>query len=227
LNFLASYTYSKSIDDQSAAHGSAQPGEGIQNGLDFDADRADSDFDLRHNFVFSGIYELPFGQGKRFSSGHKDIDRYLLNGWRIDGILSLHTGFPFNLYVPYDNANTGSGTLGSEERPSLVGQLYPSGFQSSLSEWFNTSAVAAIPYTYGNLGRNVLRQNGLKNVDFSISKDLVIRETQRIEFRTEFFNLFNHPNFGPPDGNISDPTFGQVLSAGNPRFIQFGLKYVF
>ena len=68
LNFLSSYTWSKSIDYQSAAHGSAQPGEGIQNGLDFAADRADSDFDLRHNFVFSGIYDLPFGEGKRFSS---------------------------------------------------------------------------------------------------------------------------------------------------------------
>lgn len=227
LNFLSSYTWSKSIDIQSAAHGSAQPGEGIQNGLNFGADRAASDFDLRHNFVFSGIYELPFGEGKRISSGHSGFDRYFLGGWKIDGILSLHTGFPFNLYVPYDNANTGSGTLGSTERPSLVGQLHPSGFKPSLSAWFNTSAVAAIPYTYGNLGRNVLRQDGLKNIDFSISKETRIRENQRIEFRSEFFNLFNHPNFGPPDGNISDPTFGQVLSAGNPRFIQFGLKYVF
>ena len=227
LNFLASYTWSKSIDDQSSAHGSAQPGEGIQDGLDFAADRADSDFDLRHNFVFSGIYELPLGPGKRFGSGNSGISRLLLTGWKIDGILSLHTGFPFNLYVPYDNANTGSGTLGSTERPSLVGQLSPSGFEQSLSEWFNTAAVAAIPYTYGNLGRNVLRQDGLKNIDFSISKETRILENQRIEFRAESFNLFNHPNFGPPDGNISDATFGQVLSAGNPRFIQFGLKYIF
>ncbi len=68
LNFLAAYTWSKSIDYQSAAHGSAQPGEGIQNGLDFRADRAVSDFDLPQNFVFSGIYELPFGEGKRFES---------------------------------------------------------------------------------------------------------------------------------------------------------------
>jgi carboxypeptidase family protein len=227
LNFLSSYTWSKSIDYQSAAHGSAQPGEGIQNGLNFAADRAASDYDLRHNFVFSGIYDLPFGEGHRFSSGHSGMNRYLLNGWKIDGIVSLHTGFPFNLYVPFDNANTGSGTLGSTERPSLVGQLLPSGFNRSLSAWFNTSAVAAIPYTYGNLGRNVLRQDGLKNVDFSIAKEIPIRENQRIEFRSEFFNLFNHPNFAAPDGNISDATFGQVLSAGNPRFIQFGLKYVF
>ena len=227
LSFLASYTWSRSIDYQSAAHGSAQPGEGIQNGLDFRADRAVSDFDLPHNFVFSGIYELPFGEGKRFAIGQKRLNRYLLSGWKIDGILTLHSGFPFNLYVPYDNANTGGSTLGSEERPTLVGQLYPAGFQRSISEWFNTSAVTVIPYTYGNLGRNVLRQDSVKNVDFSIAKEFLVTEHQHLDFRGEFFNLFNHPNFGPPDGNFSDATFGQVLSASSPRFIQFGLKYVF
>lgn len=227
LNFLASYTWSKSIDYQSAAHGSAQPGEGIQNGLNFRADRAVSDFDVPQNLVFSAIYDLPFGEGKRFSAGNNFFNRYLLSGWKLDGILSLHSGFPFNLYVPFDNANTGSGTLGSTERPSLVGQLRPSGFKPGVAAWFNTSAVAAIQYTYGNLGRNVLRQDGFKNVDFSVVKEARITETQHIEFRSEFFNLFNHPNFAAPDGNISDPTFGQVLSAGNPRFIQFGLKYLF
>lgn len=227
LNFLAAYTWSKSIDYQSAAHGSAQPGEGIQNGLDFRADRAVSDFDLSQNFVFSGVYELPFGEGKRFALGQKLLNRYLLSGWKIDGILSLHSGFPFNLYVPFDNANTGGGTLGSEERPSLIGQLYPSGFQKSLSKWFNTSAVTVIPFTYGNIGRNVLRQDSVKNVDFSIAKEFRVSEHQHIEFRGEFFNLFNHPNFAAPDGNFSDATFGQVLSASNPRFIQFGLKYLF
>jgi hypothetical protein len=129
--------------------------------------------------------------------------------------------------VPFDNANTGGGTLGSTERPSLIGQLNPSGFQKSLSEWFNTSAVTVIPFTYGNIGRNVLRQDSVKNVDFSIAKEFRVTEHQHIEFRGEFFNLFNHPNFAAPDGNYSDATFGQVLSASNPRFIQFGLKYLF
>jgi hypothetical protein len=223
LSFLSSYTWSKSIDYQSAAHGSSVPGEGIQNGLNIRADRAVSDYDLPQNFVFSGIYELPFGEGKRFSTGNSIFNRYILTGWKIDGILSLHSGFPFNLFVPFDNANT----LGSNERPSLVGQLNPSGFQQTLSQWFNTSAVATIPYTFGSLGRNVLRQDSFKNIDFSFSKDSRVREKQHIEFRGEFFNLFNHPNFNSPDGNFSDPTFGQVLGAGNPRFIQFGLKYIF
>lgn len=227
LNFLTSYTWSKSIDYQSAAHGSAQPGEGIQNGLDFAADRAVSDFDLPQNLVFSAIYQLPFGEGRRFSVSQKFVNRYLLSGWTMDGILSLHSGFPFNIYIPFDNANTGGGTLGSQERPSLVGQLFPAGFQQSVSQWFNTSALTVVPYTYGNLGRNVMRQDSFKNVDFSIAKETYVTERQRIELRGEFFNLFNHPNFNAPDGNYSDPTFGQVLSAGNPRFIQLGVKYIF
>jgi hypothetical protein len=145
----------------------------------------------------------------------------------MNAILSLHSGFPVNLYVPFDNANTGSGTLGSTERPSLIGQLYPSGFHQTLSEWFDTSALTVIPLTYGNLGRNVLRQDSVKNIDFSLSKQIPIKETQHFELRGEFFNLFNHPNFGPPSGNYSDPAFGQVLSASDPRFIQVGLKYIF
>jgi hypothetical protein len=227
VNFLASYTWSKSIDYQSAAHGSAQPGTGIQNGLDFRADRAVSDFDVPQNFVFSGIYELPIGEGKRFNVHQKFLNRYILSGWTMDGILTAHTGFPVNISVPFDNANTGGGTLGSQERPSLVGALYPSGFHQTLSEWFNTSAVSAIPYTYGSLGRNALRQGNFTNIDFSLAKKTRVTESQYFELRGEFFNLFNHPNFGPPDGNISSPTFGQVLSADNPRFIQVGFKYVF
>jgi hypothetical protein len=227
LNFLSSFTWSKSIDYSSAAHGSALTGEGIQNGLNIRADRAVSDYDLPLNFVFSAAYELPFGEGKRFSLHNKSLTRYLLSGWRMNGILTLHSGFPVNLYIPYDNANTGSGINGSTERPSLSGDLYPSGFKKSLGEWFNTSALTVIPLTYGNLGRNVLRGDGVQNVDFSLSKQIPITEKQRFELRGEVFDLFNHPNFGAPVGNYSDPAFGQVLSASDPRFIQVGVKYVF
>ena len=123
----------------------------------------------------------------------------------MDGILTAHSGFPVNVYIPFDNANTGGGTLGSTERPSLVGNFYPSGFHQSLSQWFDTSAVGVIPYTYGNLGRNTLRQGSFTNTDFSIVKKTRVTESQYFELRGEFFNLFNHPNFGSPDGNYSNP----------------------
>ena len=227
LTFLTSYTYSHCLDYQSAAHGSAQAGEGIQNGLQFWNDYASCDFDVPQNFVNSYVYDLPFGAGQRFASGSGWVSKYLLGGWQTTGILSLHSGFPFNLAVPFDNANTGSGTLGSVERPSLVGQLLPSGFQQNVQHWFNASAVAAIPFTYGNLGRNVLRQDGVQNFDFGLFKHTQLTESKELEFRAEVFNLFNTPFFQPPDPNISDLTFGQVLGAGNPRFIQFGLKLIF
>jgi hypothetical protein len=229
LSFLASYTFGKSIDYQSATHGSAQPGEGIQNGLDFKADRAVSDFDVPQNFVFSFVYNLPFGAGQRFGGGAGKVPRYLMTGWQVNGIIGAHSGFPVNIYIPFDNANTGSGTVGSLERPSVSGPLLPSGFHRSLQEWFDTTAVFLAPFgtAYGNLGRNPIRQDRFSNVDFGLTKNSKLTERTSLEFRSEFFNLFNHPNFGPPDGNFSDLTFGQVLSAGNPRFIQFGLKFLF
>lgn len=215
------------MDYQSATHGSAQPGEGIQNGLNFRGDYAVSDFNVPQNFVFSTVYELPVGQGKRFLSGRGRLVDSLLGGWQVTGILTLHSGFPFGVYLPFDNANTGGGAFGSLERPSLVGSLFPAGFQQNVQHWFNTSALAAIPFEYGNLGRNVLTQDGVQNLDFGLFKHIKLTESKRIEFRAESFDLFNTPFFGAPDGNFSDTTFGQVLSAANPRFIQFGLKFVF
>jgi hypothetical protein len=229
LSFLAAYTFGKSIDYQSATHGSAQPGTGIQNGLNFRADRAVSDFDAPQNFVFSYVYDLPFGAGQRFGSGAEKVPRYLMSGWQINGIISLHSGFPVNIFIPFDNANTGSGTFGTTERPSINGSLLPQGFQQNIQHWFNTAALYLAPFgtAYGDLGRNAIRQDGLQNFDFGIVKRSKLTERTALEFRGEFFNFFNHPNFGPPDGNFSDLTFGQVLSAGNPRFIQFGLKLHF
>jgi len=222
LSLLASYTWSKSIDIISASEGSQQPGEGIQNTLNLRGDRAVSDFDIPQNFVFNYVYNLPIGQGKRFRGGPGWVSSKLLSGWQITGILSLRSGFPFNIYIPFDNANVGAG----QQRPSLAGAIFPAGFHQTLGEWFNTKAFTVIPFTFGNLGRNVVRQDRVKNLDFGLFKNTRISEKLNLEFRSEFFNLTNHPNFGPPDPNMSDLTFGKVLSAANPRFVQFGLKLV-
>ncbi len=97
--------------------------------------------------------------------------------------------------MPYDNANTGGGTLGSEERPTLIGQLYPSGFQKSLSQWFNTSAITVIPFTYGNIGRNVLRQDSVKNVDFSIAKEFLNYGAPAYRVPGRVFQFVQSPEF--------------------------------
>jgi hypothetical protein len=227
LAFLLSYTYSKTLDIASTVHGPSQPYNGVQNTHDFRASRGPSDFDLTHNFVTSLVYDLPFGEGKRFGSGAGSASRYLLGGWQITGIVTSNSGFPFTLGVPGDNANVGGGA----QRPTLIGQLLPSGFQQTPDHWFNRDAVTVIPYTYGNLGRNVLRQDGLQNVDFGIFKRTRITERVNVDFRTEIFNTFNHPNWGPPGTSYNpDPnsSFGKVTSiVGLPRVIQFGLKVNF
>lgn len=176
------------------------------------------------------MYDLPFGQGKRFLNGKSRAVNALLGGWQATGILTLHSGFPFGVYLPFDNANTGGGAFGSLERPSLVGTLLPSGFQQNIQHWFNTAALAAIPYQYGTLGRNVLTQDGVQNLDFGLFKHIKLTESKSVEFRAESFDLFNTPFFAAPDGNFSDSTFGQILStapSSNARFIQFGLKLLF
>jgi hypothetical protein len=219
VTILASFTHSKFISYDDSANSSAT----IQNGLDFKADRSVSNYDIPENFVLSYVYSLPFGQGGRFLNDRGWVSKYLVKGWKTTGILTLHTGFPFNLTVPFDNANVGAG----DERPTLIGQLRPIGFNQTLNEWFNTSALTVIPGTFGNLGRNALRQDGVQNLDFGMFKQTQLTETKSLEFRGEFFNLFNTPFFGAPGGAVGTPQFGEVLSAGNPRFVQFGLKLVF
>jgi len=221
LALLTSYTYSKSLDESSTVHGTSQPYNGVQNSFDLRGSRGPSDFDLTHNFVTSVVYDLPFGRGKRFLNSANALSQSVLGGWQATTIVTVNSGFPFSLYVPYDNANVGGGA----QRPTVIGDLFPSGFKQTPNAWFNVHAVTVIPYTFGNMGRNSIRQDGYKNVDSGILKQFRISEGRGLEFRTEFFNFFNHPNFGPPDPNIGDQTFGQLLSiVGNPRVMQFSLK---
>ena len=220
VTLLAAYTYGKSIDEGSVT----TTYHLFQNPLDFKADRAASDYDLTHILALSTVYELPFGEGKRFANSLGWASRFLIGGWQISGILSLNNGFPFYIIVPFDNANIGGGL----QRPTVTGPLVPSGFQQTPDHWFDTSNLTVIPYTFGNLGRNVLRQDGYKDFDLAAAKRFRISETKNLEFRAEAFNFFNHPNFAAPDGNFSSPTFGRVLGMnGSPRDIQFGLKLHF
>jgi hypothetical protein len=221
LALLTSYTYSKSLDVSSTVHGTSQPYNGVQDSFNLRGSRGPSDFDLTHNFVTSVVYDLPFGKGKRFLNQQNAFSQAVLGGWQATTIVTVNSGFPFSLFVPYDNANVGGGA----QRPTVTGDLLPSGFKQTPNAWFNTKAVTVIPYTFGNLGRNALRQDGFKNVDTGILKQFPFSESKGLEFRTEFFNFFNHPNFGPPDPTVGDPTFGQLLTqVGNPRVMQFSLK---
>ena len=217
--FLASYTYSKSIDDASGFFSTTADPNFPQNSYDLSAERGRSDFDIRHRFVESFAYDLPIARNHRW-----------LGGWQTFGVITLQTGQPFTvaLLPDDDNANVGQGELGfgANQRPNVVGN--PGVPNPGASEWFNTAAFAPAPYgKFGNAGRNILSGPGVTNVDFSIVKNTKLAERLNMQFRAEFFDLFNTTNFNLPDSFLGSATFGQVLSAQAPRRVQFGLKFRF
>jgi hypothetical protein len=173
------------------------------------------------------VYRLPILNSWGF------VGRNVLGGWTTSGILTKNDGYPFSVYGNVDSALTGT----ENERADLVGNPYlPSGRSegAKLDEWFNAAAFQnAAPGTFGDSPRNFLRGPGFFNLDYSLIKSFPIRygpfkETQKIDFRAEFFNLFNHPNFGLPSQSwVFNPLYPQITSAGSPRILQFALKYIF
>jgi len=219
LNFLASYTWSKSLDIQSEGQSGS-----IETIYDLRREWGPSDFNRGQLFVFSGTYQLPFGKGKNYLSNASRPVNELLGDWNIGGIITMNSGQPYDISAGGDIANVGGGS----QRAEVVGNPN-SGFTHSRLEWFNTAAFA-IPalYTFGNEGRNNLTGPPLKNVDFIAYKDFLLTERFRLQFRSEFFNIFNHTNFGLPDNNVQDAAFGQITSTATaPREIQFALKLMF
>ncbi len=239
LSFLASYTWSKSIDDVSAVLGGSV-GSGLpQDSLDLRAERALSDFHAHHRFVLSGLYDLPFGKGQRWIN-NSGLGKNLLGNWQWGGILTQQTGHPFTVNLGTSQTQTGITAFGFPERPDLIADPFqpdPACGASQVREpqsWFNPCAfIAPAPGHFGNAGRNILIGPGLSNLDFSMAKTIPFRaEGHRLQIRVELFNLLNHPNFDIPSRTFNSPTFGQVLSAnayGNkpPRQIQLGLRYAF
>jgi hypothetical protein len=217
---LSAYTWSHNIDDQS----SASSAEGPQRPFDFRGERGNSFLDFRHRWVVSFIWELP-----KMRAGSALVDR-IINGWELTGVHTLQTGNPINIRTGQDNSRTGLG----QDRPNLVGNPFLPDDRpkaEKLVRWIDISAFQPNPIgTFGNLGRNVIYGPGLWNFDFGMFKNFAITENQRLQFRWELFNAFNHANFrGPSSWSLSAPSsFGRITStATGPRQMQFGLKYQF
>lgn len=218
---LGSYTWSHSIDDDVENLNSLN-GEGIQNNFDLAAERGDSVFDMRNYFVASAIYDLPFGQGRRFLNRGGFLNE-ALGGWQLSGIVSLHSGPPFTPYLSTDIANTGT-----SNRPNRIGSGSLSSGERSIQNWFNVADFPVqAPYTFGDSGRNILRAPGTKNVDLKIGKVFRLTERFDLQFRSEFFNALNTPAFGAPDGEVDLPQGPTITTAGTAREIQFGAKLRF
>src|SRR6185503_14589245 len=223
LTALASYTWSKSIDDASNFFSSAGDPNFPQNSFNVAAERGRSNFDVAHRLSVSYSYALPIRR-------YEGVAGTLLNGWETYGIVTLQTGRPFTvaLLSEIDNSGTGRSILGfgANDRPNLVGN--PELSDPTTLQWFNTAAFEfPFPGTFGNAGRNIVEGPGFQNVNMSLVKNTKLTERVNLQFRAEAFNLFNHPNFNLPDNFLGSPTFGRITSARDPRHIQFGLKLLF
>jgi hypothetical protein len=225
LLFTSAYTFAKSIDSKSAAAGIGNDVAGWQGFLynhDVRRDRGRSEFDVDHRLVNSFVVEIPVGRGRKYmSSANRAVDA-ILGGWQVNGIATFQKGFPMTISA----ADVGglNDTFGTN-RADLVGDPYPSGFNKSIAEWFNTDAFRQPPAGFlGNSGRGILRLPGINNWDTGLFKNFSIAETIRLQFRLESFNAFNHTQWGGPERSVADSRFGQIRSARAARINQLALK---
>jgi len=229
LSLLSSYTWSQSIDDASGFFSSSGDANYPQDSYNLKAERGRSNFDVRNRFSFSYSYDLPVGRGHSFLGDNGWITGFL-SGWQTHGIITLQTGRPFTVALlrEIDQSNTGRANLGfgANDRPNVVGNAKVS--RQTPEQWFNPAAFAFPAFgSFGNSGRNILDGPGLQNVNVSLVKQASLSESMNLQFRAEFFNFFNRPNFDLPDIFVGSPTFGRIVSAQSPRHIQFGLKLLF
>ena len=209
---------------------------GIQDWNNLAGERSLSSQDISQRLVISYVLDLPFGRGKKFASDYTGFKNGLVSGWGVDGTTTFQKGFPVKISSGSGNSLTalslGTGTLRPDVVPGCHKSL-PGGATRKIGEWFNTACFTSAPaWGFGDESRvdATLRQDGVSNFDFAVFKRTYFGPEDRmnIEFRTEFFNLFNRPQFGPPNGTFGAGTFGVVSNTVNlPRLIQFGLRFSF
>jgi Carboxypeptidase regulatory-like domain/TonB-dependent Receptor Plug Domain/TonB dependent receptor len=222
LSFLAAYTYSKSIDDSSLWNGS------VVTVTNFNLERGLSTFDARNRFILSYTYDLPYGHGRTFGSGSSKFVNAVLGGWQTNGIVTIQSGNPLDPSTGLQLSGTQTGT-----RPDVT--CNPNNFNHDPAEWFNTACFSDnFIGRYGTAGRNIIIGPGTHDFDMALLKRFGLgKEDRYLQFRTEFFNIFNHPNFDNPNVTETSSTFGKITSAGvqdsraSSRQIQFALRLVF
>ena len=236
LSFLASYTWSHSIDDVSSFNitGSAsQPVAGendvAQNPFNLGAERGPSMFDARHRLVLSYQWSLPFLEHSSAWYGK------VFGNWQLNGILTAMSGTPFTVFDSNDVSLQGQApeiSGFSSNRPNIVGN--PNSGPRTVAEWFNTGAFQQLQpdplgrfQVFGDEGRNAVLGPRYVNWDASAFKNIRLTESKELQFRGELFNVLNHTNFRLPVSDIESPTFGQVQSDVSPRVIQVALKFLF
>jgi len=232
LSGLIGYTYSKALDQNS---GTSETLAAPQDDNNPRAEYGLADTSIRHRFTLSGIYELPFGKGRRFLGSGGPLVNALAGDWSLSSIITAQSGYPFTVTSANDFSNTGSWMPRPDRICKGVGKR-------SLDNWFDQScfptdaleaALNAGTPRFGNSGRNILFGPGLVDVDASLIKRFTIVDRLKTEFKAEFFNILNHPNFAQPDGTVGDGYTGMIYNTvgigttGYNRQIQLGLSAKF
>jgi hypothetical protein len=236
LSATASYTWGKALTDSPDHLSTSAPAPGLdtgvyrvpQNANNLRAERGPAEFDVNRRFVATYVYELPWGHDRLWGRSWSPAVNRILGGWQLSGIHVIQSGLPLTPVL----AGSTALNLGSERvaRPNLVGDPNLPTSQRTVDHWFNTAAFALpgpAPQAFGNTGVGIMRGPRFSNFDFSVAKHINFDENRFVQFRAEFFNAFNHANFNQPDIRADASTFGRILSAGNARIIQFGLKIFF
>ena len=220
FTLLGNYTWSKSIDVQSADQQDTSSISFVDSNNPL-LDRGVAGYDLRHVFNLSFVWELPKVRMLGF------VGSRILSGWQVNGIARYTSGSPFSAMTGVDTNLNGI----NNDRPNTVGNPFLDTGRSKsqkLARYFDPAAFkGAATGTNGTEGRDILYGPGSQNWDVSFFKNIPIHESHHLQFRAEFFNFFNHANFGTPVSVLSNPNVGQILGAGPGRIIQFGLKYGF
>jgi hypothetical protein len=228
FTILAAWTWSKALGDtfDSSPQG-ASPGYNYQNPADLRQEYGQLDTQLSQSFVFSGVWDLPYGHGRQFGSNIAPWANSVLGGWSLNSILTVTSGRPFTVTVNGNPSNSGQ-----TDRANIVGDPNSVSGGRTVAKFFNTAAFAPnAPYTYGNEQRNSILGPNYKDLDFSLSKESSLFDVKadnlKLQFRWDVFNAFNHPNFGSPGNVLGTPTFGQLTFANDPRQMQLALKVIF
>ena len=233
VSFIVSYAWGHVIDNTDGSYIESQSVT-FQQPNNLSKERSNAEFDVRHALTFSYIYELPFGRGHTLLGGASGFVDKLVSGWQFQVLTQMYSGaYQTTVTLGYDNLNNGGTGYPDEICNPNLGSGRSSG--QKVAMFFNTACFVApaggtigVPnYIFGNAARHPLQSPGIQNWNMALQKQTTVWERLSVQFTAEAFNIFNHPNFAPPNTVFGTPQFGTIVAASDPRNVQFGIKFLF